>query len=90
MDNVVLRGVVGSIHFIRFPTSQMKRFLTLANQKGMAKLVTTVCATGGGAYKFEDDFNKVNKIPMCSLQNKLMVQFMISACKHELGEMRRI
>ncbi|XP_019753372.1 pantothenate kinase 1 isoform X2 [Dendroctonus ponderosae] len=58
MDNVVLRGVVGSIHFIRFPTSQMKRFLTLANQKGMAKLVTTVCATGGGAYKFEDDFNK--------------------------------
>ncbi|XP_066247437.1 pantothenate kinase 3 isoform X2 [Euwallacea similis] len=58
MDNVELRGVVGTIHFIRFPTSQMKKFLTLANQKGMAKLITTVCATGGGAYKFEEDFKK--------------------------------
>ncbi|XP_076250494.1 pantothenate kinase 3 fbl isoform X1 [Rhynchophorus ferrugineus] len=58
MDNVTLKGVVGSLHFIRFPTSKMKNFLVLANQKGMAKLVTTVCATGGGAYKFEDDFKR--------------------------------
>lgn len=58
MDNVALRGVVGTLHFIRFPTSEMKNFLMLANQKGMAKLVTTVCATGGGAYKFEDDFKR--------------------------------
>lgn len=59
MDNVTLKGVVGTLHFIRFPTSKMKNFLVLANQKGMAKLVTTVCATGGGAYKFEDDFKRV-------------------------------
>lgn len=62
MDNVELRGVSGTIHFIRFPTSQMKRFLSLANQKGMAKLISTVCATGGGAYKFEADFKKVCRI----------------------------
>ncbi|KAL1509665.1 hypothetical protein ABEB36_004371 [Hypothenemus hampei] len=58
MDNVQLGGVLGTIHFIRFPTSQMEKFLCLANQKGMAKLITTVCATGGGAYKFEEDFKK--------------------------------
>ncbi|CAG9769463.1 unnamed protein product [Ceutorhynchus assimilis] len=58
MDNVVLRGLVGTIHFIRFPTSAMKNFLNLANQKGMAKLVTTVSATGGGAFKFEEDFKR--------------------------------
>ncbi|XP_050296593.1 pantothenate kinase 3 [Anthonomus grandis grandis] len=58
MDNVVLRGIVGTIHFIRFPTSQMKKFLSLANQKGMAKLLTTVSATGGGAFKFEEEFKR--------------------------------
>jgi hypothetical protein len=26
----------------------------------VAKLLTTVCATGGGAFKFEDEFNKVS------------------------------
>lgn len=27
----------------------------------VAKLLTTVCATGGGAFKFEDEFHKVSK-----------------------------
>ncbi|XP_019880697.2 pantothenate kinase 3 isoform X2 [Aethina tumida] len=58
MQNVCIRGIPGSLHFIRFPTSEMKNFLTLAKHKGMAKLVSTVSATGGGAYKFEDDFKK--------------------------------
>ncbi|CAH1953885.1 unnamed protein product [Acanthoscelides obtectus] len=58
MDNVKIKGISGTLHFIRFPTSEMKNFLALAKYKGMAKLVTTVCATGGGAYKFEEDFGK--------------------------------
>nr|CAI5834036.1 unnamed protein product [Callosobruchus analis] len=58
MDNVKIKGVSGTLHFIRFPTSEMRNFLDLAKYKGMAKLVTTVCATGGGAYKFEEDFRK--------------------------------
>jgi len=37
----------------------MGNFLALAKAKGMASLVTTVSATGGGAYKFEDAFRKV-------------------------------
>lgn len=37
----------------------MGSFLQLAKSKGMAKLLTTVCATGGGAFKFEEEFQKV-------------------------------
>uniref|UniRef100_A0A2M4AAK1 pantothenate kinase n=1 Tax=Anopheles triannulatus TaxID=58253 RepID=A0A2M4AAK1_9DIPT len=59
MDDVVIRGRRGSLHFIRFPTSEMLSFLLLAKSKGMAKLVTTVCATGGGAFKFEEDFRRL-------------------------------
>uniref|UniRef100_A0A182XKR4 pantothenate kinase n=1 Tax=Anopheles quadriannulatus TaxID=34691 RepID=A0A182XKR4_ANOQN len=58
MDDVVIRGRRGSLHFIRFPTSEMLSFLKLAKSKGMAQLVTTVCATGGGAFKFEEDFRQ--------------------------------
>lgn len=58
MENVVMGGRQGTLHFIRFPTSAVGAFLQLARAKGMAALVTTVYATGGGAYKFEDDFRK--------------------------------
>ncbi|KZC14980.1 Pantothenate kinase 2, mitochondrial [Dufourea novaeangliae] len=58
MDNVCIRGRRGTLHFIRFPTSEMGNFLALARSKGMANLVTTVCATGGGAYKFEKNFKQ--------------------------------
>ncbi|XP_065339315.1 pantothenate kinase 3 isoform X3 [Cloeon dipterum] len=59
MDDVVVRGRRGSFHFIRFPTSAMGKFLELAKDKGMATLVSSVCATGGGAYKFEKNFREV-------------------------------
>lgn len=54
----MIRGRRGTLHFIRFPTSEMGNFLALAKSKGMATLVTTVCATGGGAYKFEQNFRQ--------------------------------
>lgn len=38
----------------------MGNFLALARSKGMANLVTTVCATGGGAFKFENNFKQVS------------------------------
>lgn len=62
MDNVPLRGHTGTLHFIRFPTSEMSTFLGLARSKGIATLVSTVSATGGGAYKFEEDFKRVLSI----------------------------
>ncbi|XP_018906809.1 pantothenate kinase 3 isoform X1 [Bemisia tabaci] len=58
MDNVMVNGRKGTLHFIRFPTSEMHNFIELAKSKGMAKLVTSVCATGGGAFKFEDTFRQ--------------------------------
>lgn len=49
----------GTLHFIRFPTTEMSPFLMLAKSKGLAFMASTICATGGGAYKFESDFKRV-------------------------------
>uniref|UniRef100_A0A2P2I0A6 pantothenate kinase n=1 Tax=Hirondellea gigas TaxID=1518452 RepID=A0A2P2I0A6_9CRUS len=58
MDNVRMGERSGTLHFIRFPSSEMTAFLELAKSKGMATMASTICATGGGANKFEDDFKK--------------------------------
>lgn len=58
MDNCCINGCFGTLHFIRFPTSEMSVFLELAKSKGIADMASTVCATGGGAYKFEEDFRR--------------------------------
>lgn len=60
MNNVRICNRAGTLHFIRFPTSEMKNFLDLAKKKGMAASVSTVCATGGGAFKFEENFKNVS------------------------------
>ena len=36
----------------------MNAFVEMAKEKGMASLASTVCATGGGAYKFEADIKR--------------------------------
>lgn len=69
MDGVTVCGKKGTLHFIRFPTAEMSNFLELAKKKGMATLVTTVCATGGGAFKFEDAFRRVSHVSSYSAQN---------------------
>lgn len=58
MDDCRINGVDGSLHYIRFPTSEMHIFLKLAKKKGIANMASTVCATGGGAFKFEEEFQK--------------------------------
>lgn len=58
MANCVINKRAGSLHFIRFATSQMPEFLSMAKSKRFADTVNTVCATGGGAYKFEEDIKK--------------------------------
>lgn len=62
MYNVKIRKQKGSLHFIRFPSNEMKKFLSLAKSKRLSELLTTVCATGGGATMFENDFLKVSTI----------------------------
>lgn len=56
MTDQVLDGRRGTIHFIRFPTAEMKAFIELAKDKHFPSLASEICATGGGAYKFENDF----------------------------------
>lgn len=53
-----LGGRLGTIHFIRFPTSHMDHFITMAKAKNFQSLATSICATGGGAYKFENNFRE--------------------------------
>ena len=60
MPNQFIGGRSGSLHFIRFPTSEMMSFLELAESKHFSSLTNFICATGGGAYKFEDDFKQVS------------------------------
>lgn len=55
MPNCLINERKGSLHFIRFSTSQMPEFIKMTKEKGLADLINEFCATGGGAYKFEDD-----------------------------------
>ena len=52
-------GCRGTFHFIRFPTSEMHTFIDMAKAKNFPSLATSICATGGGAFKFEADFKEV-------------------------------
>jgi len=52
LNNVNINRQDGSIHFIRFPTEKMLEFIRLVKSKGFTQLSSTVCATGGGAYKY--------------------------------------
>ncbi|KAK2141020.1 hypothetical protein LSH36_1181g00002 [Paralvinella palmiformis] len=58
LKNREFGGRRGSVHFIRFPTSEMDAFLQMAKTKHFPSLARSICATGGGAYKFEEEFNK--------------------------------
>lgn len=58
MDRQKICGRTGRIHFIRFPTSQMRSFIDLAKAKNFSGLASGICATGGGANMFEEDFSK--------------------------------
>ena len=58
MDKCCINGCYGTLHYIRFPTSEMSIFLEIAKKRGIANMASTVCATGGGAYKFEIDFRR--------------------------------
>uniref|UniRef100_A0A8C7YZA9 pantothenate kinase n=1 Tax=Oryzias sinensis TaxID=183150 RepID=A0A8C7YZA9_9TELE len=59
LRNLTMCGRTGNLHFIRFPTQAMPRFIQMGRDKNFSSLHTTLCATGGGAYKFENDFRAV-------------------------------
>lgn len=55
MPNCIINKRAGTLHFIRFATNQMPEFLAMAKNKRFADTINNVCATGGGANKFEED-----------------------------------
>ncbi|KPP63538.1 pantothenate kinase 1-like, partial [Scleropages formosus] len=60
-------GRRGSLHFIRFPTQAMHSFIQMGRDKNFSSLHTTLCATGGGAYKFEEDFRTMADLQLLKL-----------------------
>ncbi|XP_077057304.1 pantothenate kinase 1 isoform X1 [Siphateles boraxobius] len=67
LKNLTMCGRKGNLHFIRFPTQDMHRFIQMGQDKNFSSLHTTLCATGGGAYKFEEDFRTVASLELQKL-----------------------
>ncbi|XP_026997779.1 pantothenate kinase 2, mitochondrial isoform X1 [Tachysurus fulvidraco] len=67
LPDLTLWGRRGSLHFIRFPTQDLPAFLQMARDKHFSSLHTTLCATGGGAYKFEADFRTMADLQLLKL-----------------------
>lgn len=55
-------GQKGTLHFVKFNTSRMSGFMNMVTENNLGEFSKVVCATGGGAFKFEDDFRKVTAI----------------------------
>ena len=60
MPRQCLCGQMGTLHFIKFATSRMHGFFDMVTKNGLGTFPKVVCATGGGAFKFENDFREVS------------------------------
>ncbi|XP_057385089.1 pantothenate kinase 2, mitochondrial isoform X1 [Balaenoptera acutorostrata] len=67
LKDLTLCGRKGNLHFIRFPTHDMPAFIQMGRDKNFSSLHTVFCATGGGAYKFEEDFLTIGDLQLCKL-----------------------
>ncbi|XP_023686767.1 pantothenate kinase 3 isoform X1 [Paramormyrops kingsleyae] len=67
LKDLAMCGRKGNLHFIRFPTQAMHRFIQMGRDKNFSSLHTTLCATGGGAYKFEEDFRTMADLQLLKL-----------------------
>ena len=60
MSNVRIASQEGTLHFIKFATGRMEGFFDMVTKNGLSRFPKIICATGGGAFKFEKDFKKVS------------------------------
>ncbi|XP_059821660.1 pantothenate kinase 3-like isoform X2 [Hypanus sabinus] len=67
LKDLTICGRKGSLHFIRFPTQNMPAFIQMGKAKHFSSLHTTLCATGGGAYKFEPDLRTIANLQLRKL-----------------------
>ena len=59
LPSLCMGGQIGTLHFIKFATSRMEGFVRMVTENGLGKFSKVVCATGGGAYKFDHFFKEV-------------------------------
>ncbi|KAG8439179.1 hypothetical protein GDO86_005411 [Hymenochirus boettgeri] len=64
LKDLTLFGRRGNLHFIRFPTQDLPTFIQMARDKNFSTLHTVLCATGGGAYKFEEEFRTIGNLQL--------------------------
>ena len=57
-----LGSMTGTLHFIKFATARMEGFMRMVNDNGLTDFSKAVCATGGGAYKYEKEFKEVRVV----------------------------
>uniref|UniRef100_A0A286XNZ8 pantothenate kinase n=1 Tax=Cavia porcellus TaxID=10141 RepID=A0A286XNZ8_CAVPO len=67
LKNLTMCGRKGNLHFIRFPSCAMHTFIQMGSEKNFSSLHTTLCATGGGAFKFEEDFRMIADLQLHKL-----------------------
>ncbi|XP_009207802.1 pantothenate kinase 3 [Papio anubis] len=67
LKDLTLFGRRGNLHFIRFPTQDLPTFIQMGRDKNFSTLQTVLCATGGGAYKFEKDFRTIGNLHLHKL-----------------------
>ncbi|XP_060228214.1 pantothenate kinase 2, mitochondrial isoform X2 [Meriones unguiculatus] len=67
LKDLTLCGRKGNLHFIRFPTHDMPAFIQMGRDKNFSSLHTVFCATGGGSYKFEQDFLTIGDLQLRKL-----------------------
>ncbi|XP_037012477.2 pantothenate kinase 1 isoform X1 [Artibeus jamaicensis] len=67
LKNLTMCGRKGNLHFIRFPSCAMHLFIQMGSEKNFSSLHTTLCATGGGAFKFEEDFRMIADLQLHKL-----------------------
>ncbi|CAJ1074620.1 pantothenate kinase 2%2C mitochondrial isoform X2 [Xyrichtys novacula] len=86
LQDLTLCGRTGNLHFIRFPTHDLPAFLLMGRNKHFSSLHTTLCATGGGAYKFESDFRMMADLQLhkldeldCLIRGVLYIDSVVSS-----------
>lgn len=86
LQDLTLCGRTGNLHFIRFPTQDLPAFIQMGRNKHFSSLHTTLCATGGGAYKFEPDFRTMAELQLhkldeldCLVRGVLYVDSVVSS-----------
>lgn len=62
MNDVRIGEQEGTLHFIKFATVRMEGFFDMVTKNGLSRFPKIICATGGGAFKFEEDFKKVSQL----------------------------